>query len=297
MDSNAPYIYVYQTICESNGKSYIGVHKTDNINDGYIGCGIFRQSDAKKNLLFHNAVRKYGYASFRRYILSFYETYNDAKNEERFLVNKEWVKLKSNYNTAIGGRGNTIGWMDESKKSNWKESIRNGVNKWMSNGGRERLLEIQKTAKRNRMFGDKNPMYKKESILRRRVLQYTLSMDLVASYNSIHEAQSATGFSKGNITSCCKGKYKYCNGFIFRYENYSKSEKEQLEKNLIPKQGNRRKVVQINSLGVIVEEYSSIREAAIKTGCSNVAVEKFLSGKLKTCKGFNFKYKEVEIGC
>jgi len=99
--SSHPYIFVYQTINEVNGKSYVGVHSTSDINDGYIGCGVFTQSDARRGLLFHKAVRKYGYKYFRRYILSFYDTYQEALEEEKFIVNKKWVKENLNYNTAL----------------------------------------------------------------------------------------------------------------------------------------------------------------------------------------------------
>lgn len=89
------YIYVYQTVCEPNGKTYIGVHSTNNIDDGYIGCGVYNQKDAKRQMLFHKAVNKYGYTSFRRYILSFYDTYQQALEEEKYIVNNQWVKSKS----------------------------------------------------------------------------------------------------------------------------------------------------------------------------------------------------------
>jgi hypothetical protein len=38
------YIYTYQTKNLINGKTYVGVHTTNRLNDGYIGCGI--KSDA-----------------------------------------------------------------------------------------------------------------------------------------------------------------------------------------------------------------------------------------------------------
>lgn len=62
--------FTYQTKNLINGKTYIGVHKTKNINDGYIGNGVYRQSCAdrevkrKPNIPFLNAVVKYGYNNF-----------------------------------------------------------------------------------------------------------------------------------------------------------------------------------------------------------------------------------------
>lgn len=290
--SKRQYIYTYQTINQVNGKSYIGVHTTSNLNDGYIGCGICSQKDAnKEGLVFHSAVKKYGYNSFRKYILSFYDTYTLAMDEERFLVDKNWVLSKSNYNTALGGQGNTTSWMDEKRKNKWKDSIREGVNKWINNGGQQILLEKQKTAKRNRMFGSKNPMFQKSSKRRRGVIQYTLEMVVVTSYGHIHEAAEKTGFSKGNITSCCKGYYKYCNGFIFRYSSYSDSEKKTLNNNLLPKEGNRRRILQYLKDGSIVKEHKSIVETAAYLNCTNAAIRANLTGISKTCRGFILKYK------
>lgn len=58
---------VYITINLCNGKLYIGVHKTNpDVFDGYIGNGIYRQSQANKDYAFHSAVRKYGYSNFKR---------------------------------------------------------------------------------------------------------------------------------------------------------------------------------------------------------------------------------------
>ena len=49
---NLKYI-LYITINTINGKFYIGVHKTNpEVFDGYIGNGIYRQSEAVKNTPF-----------------------------------------------------------------------------------------------------------------------------------------------------------------------------------------------------------------------------------------------------
>lgn len=48
--SKKKYYYVYQTVNLINGKTYIGVHGTNNMKDGYIGCGIYRNSDALREV-------------------------------------------------------------------------------------------------------------------------------------------------------------------------------------------------------------------------------------------------------
>ncbi len=221
-------IFVYQTICEVNGKSYVGIHKTDNINDGYIGCGIFGKNDAKKHLLFHRAVRKYGYASFKRHILSFYDTYDEAKDEEKYIVNKDWVNLKTNYNTALGGRGSTTTWMCDEDKTKWKSNVSDAVIRWMDNGG---LYKIQK-------FGNTNPMYGKPSVTRRRVLQFDKNGELVKVHETVTSAADVVNRHPSNIVACCIGKVLKSGGFIFKYEKYTGIEKAQYDNRIRNKKEN-----------------------------------------------------------
>lgn len=109
---NKKYKFVYQTTNLVNGKIYIGVHSTNNLNDGYIGCGCRSMAYAKASLkygfksAFLSAVEKYGYKSFRRDILSFYDTYKECIEEEEYIVTYDWVMSNSNYNIKIGGINN-----------------------------------------------------------------------------------------------------------------------------------------------------------------------------------------------
>lgn len=103
------FIFLYKTINIVNNKTYIGVHCTNSLDDGYIGCGIFCQQHATEKWLLHRAVRKYGYSNFHREILEFFETVELAFLKEREIVNLSWVKSSCNYNIAEGGRGgNTL---------------------------------------------------------------------------------------------------------------------------------------------------------------------------------------------
>lgn len=117
------YYYVYQTVNTVNGKTYIGVHGTNNMHDGYIGCGIYRQSDANRerykkgsNSQFIKAVSKYGYDSFKRYELDFFNSMSEALEEEKFIVNKQWVVGKYNYNSTGGGRGRSFNELSKNHK-------------------------------------------------------------------------------------------------------------------------------------------------------------------------------------
>jgi len=229
-----PYIYVYQTICNVNGKSYVGVHKTKRLDDGYIGCGIYKQGDAKLNLLFHRAVKKYGYSSFDKYILSFYDNYEDALEEEKFVVNDNWVKNKTTYNSAIGGRGNTTTWMSDENKKIWKDKIKNSVKEWVNNGGLEIIRQKSKTAKRTRMYGSKNPRYGKGNPeLERKVIQYDKNGNKLKEFNTLTDAAKCIGVYISSISNCCIGKNLTSKGFVFRYVKYSDSEKIKLENNIV----------------------------------------------------------------
>lgn len=119
------YNFVYQTKNLINGKTYIGVRCTDNLNDGYIGCGITSNNYAKRKIRMGvtspiiNAVVKYGYENFKREILCFFDTSEEAYEEEAWLVNEDWVNRHDNYNVALGGRFQTSTLKHETSKNHY----------------------------------------------------------------------------------------------------------------------------------------------------------------------------------
>lgn len=86
---------VYKTTNKCNGKIYIGAHKTENLEDGYLGSGY----------LFRYALKKYGRENFTKEILFFLSSEEDMYNKERELVTEEFVHQKTNYNIRPGGSG------------------------------------------------------------------------------------------------------------------------------------------------------------------------------------------------
>jgi ribulose bisphosphate carboxylase small subunit len=102
MNSNHFYI-VYKTINTVNNMYYIGVHITENIDDGYIGSG----ADILK------AIKIFGKEKFKREILYIYtsEEHSDDKakkimyNKERELVTEKQINDPMCYNRILGGLG------------------------------------------------------------------------------------------------------------------------------------------------------------------------------------------------
>jgi hypothetical protein len=108
---SAKYNFVYQTKNLITGKTYVGVRSTNVVEDGYIGSGIESQAHVRAymklgvNSHFIRAVHKYGYENFKREILAFYDTLEEAYEEEAFIVDRKWINSKDNYNVALGGYG------------------------------------------------------------------------------------------------------------------------------------------------------------------------------------------------
>lgn len=88
---------IYQITNNVNNKIYIGVHKTDNPYDCYMGSG----------RAIRNAIAKYGVSNFTKTILFTYDNAQDAFAREAEIVTEEFISSDTNYNCKVGGRG---GW-------------------------------------------------------------------------------------------------------------------------------------------------------------------------------------------
>jgi len=112
------YYFIYETTNLVNGKKYRGMHKTEKIEDGYLGSG----------LAIEKAIIKYGKENFVREILEFTESYDELIQLEKIYVDEDWVLDESNYNLKTGGQSSGI-LSDESKKkisNTLKEKYKNG---------------------------------------------------------------------------------------------------------------------------------------------------------------------------
>ena len=82
---------VYKTTNKINGKIYIGCHKTENLDDGYMGSG----------KILKRAITKHGLDNFTKEILHVFTTSEEMFETEKMLV----VLGPSSYNLKEGGSG------------------------------------------------------------------------------------------------------------------------------------------------------------------------------------------------
>jgi hypothetical protein len=112
------YHYIYKTTCKVDGKFYIGMHSTSNLEDGYIGSG--------KRLW--RSIKKYGKENHECQILEFLPDRISLIAREKELVNESMLQDPMCMNLALGGEG---GFINKSaaragaigmNKKNWSDS-------------------------------------------------------------------------------------------------------------------------------------------------------------------------------
>ena len=84
---------VYKITNTINQKYYIGVHKTNNLNDKYLRSG----------LAIKNAIKKYGHSNFKKEIIFTSESKSEAYALEKSLT--ENFNTSKSYNMKCGGVG------------------------------------------------------------------------------------------------------------------------------------------------------------------------------------------------
>lgn len=89
------YHFIYKTTNLLSGRYYIGMHSTDNLEDGYLGSG---------NRI-KLSIRKYGKENFSREILEFCETRVELKKREEEVVTLDEISKEECINLRVGGYG------------------------------------------------------------------------------------------------------------------------------------------------------------------------------------------------
>lgn len=109
------YHYIYKTTCIITNKFYIGMHSTDNPEDGYVGSG---------KLLWYS-INKHGKENHVCETLEFLPDRKTLKEREKQIVNVELINEELCMNLQLGGGGGISG-------DKHLLNLREGAKKWMT---------------------------------------------------------------------------------------------------------------------------------------------------------------------
>jgi len=133
---------VYKITNKINNKIYIGVHKTNNIHDSYMGSGI----------AIKNAIKLHGLENFTKEILFVYEKKEDAFAKEKELTLDFFER--NNYNMKIGVVGGftkenakkgyiAASFTKEMLSENGKKNVKKFTNDQLKENGRKGGLALK----------------------------------------------------------------------------------------------------------------------------------------------------------
>lgn len=97
--------YTYKITNIKNGKYYIGMHSTSDLNDGYMGGG--------KRIT--NSIRKHGKENHKKEILEYLESRELLAAREKEIVNEELLNDPMCMNLCKGGHYYDRGWTNEDR--------------------------------------------------------------------------------------------------------------------------------------------------------------------------------------
>lgn len=127
------YHFIYKTTNVLNGKYYIGMHSTNDLEDGYLGSG--------RRLRY--SINKYGKENHIREIIEHCSSREELKKREEEVVNLNEIAKVECMNLKVGGEGGLVN--DEHKKAFVKAGKINLIN---SKEKREKSLLITRSTDR-----------------------------------------------------------------------------------------------------------------------------------------------------
>lgn len=89
------YHFIYRTTNLLSGRYYIGMHSTDDLNDGYLGSGTYLK----------RSINKHGKENHLIEILEFLNSREELAAREREIVSLQEIAKKECMNLKVGGSG------------------------------------------------------------------------------------------------------------------------------------------------------------------------------------------------
>ena len=310
MDDRKYIVYCHTN--KINNKKYIGITSTSvDKRWGKNGSGY------KGQLLFYNAIQKYGWNNFEHEILVSDLNSISACNKEIELIKKfNTTNKKYGYNISSGGKAYN-GVLNNSKSKKVYQYTLKGVliETYISVAEASRLTKISyshicacckgnRSSAGNYQWSYQNTINSIKQIedeeTRRResrkrpILQYSLDGHFIKEWKSIKDASTITKINKSSITGCCNNKYKTAGGFQWIKKTSIKIKElipKALDKNMQIGVTNGKKILKIDkTTNNILKEYCSISEIIRELHCSKIPIMECCKGNRNDFRDYIWKY-------
>lgn len=130
------------------------------------------------------------------------------------------------------------------------------------------------------------------------IAQYSLSGKLIASFNSLLEAERELGYTESSIRASMNrgSKIKGLKSFFVQYEKYQRIETK-VEPYSAPLHGFAKGVVQLSPDGkYLIKKFKSVKEAASSLGKETGHISSTCLGNRETAYGFKWVYESEFVG-
>lgn len=204
---------VYKVVNLVNGKYYIGVHRSDDYNDDYMGSGP----------LIKKAIEKYGKENFKKDVLFTFDNEEDAYSKERDLLEDIWENSDC-YNLNEGGKGswsyiNSFIW-DNGRKNPMKDPnvVKKQIKTKQENGSYHTRAALKSSREKSKLGARARTGMKDSEEVKRKRNESVL--------NSLQDPE----IKRKHIQGCRKNRKRYLlidpNGIEYRPECISEFCKE-----------------------------------------------------------------------
>jgi len=140
------YHFIYKTTNTLSGRYYIGMHSTDDLNDGYLGSGTYLK----------RSINKHGKENHSVEILEFLNSREGLAAREKEIVSLQEIAKKECMNLKVGGkggfstevqkRGSIAGNLEKTRLRKEDPAFRARFTKVMSECMKKQFLEGKRTS-------------------------------------------------------------------------------------------------------------------------------------------------------
>lgn len=291
----------------------IGIYKIENLINGkiYIGQSIdikdrfsshkripSSSEEIKKHYPLYRAFNKYGLENFSFEIIEQCEK-NQLNEREKYWIDyyHSYYKdpLGNGYNLTTGGDGCQRITQEQIQDfiTLWKEGKSTGEIALLTGCDKKLIIRYLKNECPDYTFQESDNRGRLLAGIshRKQINQYTILGQLIASYDSIHEASEKTGNSVSIIINNAKHKTFTCNGYFFFYST------EKLEECLYTHYNLKKlkePIIQFNLSNEAIAVYESATLAGLQFNELNANQKITYACKKQTKIVYGFKWKKLK---